>query len=149
MSADVEVRAYRPADHAEWLRMRRALFDEITAEREEADAAEWLARPDATVLVAVRPDGRLAGFAEVAERPYADGCDTSPVAYLEGWWVDADVRRAGVGAALVRAAEAWGRARGRAELASDVLLDNEASQQAHGALGFEEVERSVKYRKPL
>jgi aminoglycoside 6'-N-acetyltransferase I len=149
VSAPAEVRAYRPADHGEWLRMRRALFPDIPAEHEEADAAEWLARPDATVLVAARPDGRLAGFAEVGERPYADGCDTSPVAYLEGWWVDADVRRTGVGAALVRAAEEWARARGRAELASDALLDNEASHRAHGALGFEEVERSVKYRKAL
>src|SRR5688572_18200664 len=106
----MEIREYRPADLAEWLRMRRALWPEIAAEAEAADAAEWLGRPDAAVLVAVRPDGQgLAGFAEVGTRPYADGCHTSPVAYLEGWYVDPDVRRAGVGAALVRAVEAWAR----------------------------------------
>jgi aminoglycoside 6'-N-acetyltransferase I len=146
----MDIREYRPADHAEWLRMRRALFTSITADDETADAAEWLARPDAVVLVAVRPTGHgLAGFAEVGTRPYADGCDTSPVAYLEGWYVDADVRRTGVGAALVRAAEAWARRQGHREMASDALLENTTSQRAHEALGFTEVERAVRYRKSL
>ena len=146
----MHVRTYEPADHAEWLRMRRALWPEIAPDAEEADAAEWLARPDAVVLVAVRPDGRgLAGFAELATRPYADGCDTSPVAYLEGWYVDPDARRGGVGAALVRAGEAWARRGGHRELASDALLENTTSQEAHQALGFTEVERAVRYRKSL
>ncbi|MDF1503053.1 GNAT family N-acetyltransferase [Roseisolibacter sp. H3M3-2] len=149
MSGAFELRAYRDADHAEWLRMRRALWPEIAREREVEDGAEWLARDDATVLVAERAAGGLCGFAEVAERPYAEGCETSPVTYLEGWWVDADVRRAGVGAALVRAAEDWGRSRGRTEMGSDVLLDNDVSHTAHRALGFDEVERLVMYRKSL
>jgi aminoglycoside 6'-N-acetyltransferase I len=146
----MHVRAYRAVDHAEWLRMRRALWPGDTLAEEMASMAEWLARPDAEVLVAERPDGSgLAGFAEVGTRAYADGCDTSPVAYLEGWYVDADVRRQGVGTALVRAAEAWARAQGHRELASDTTLDNEVSQRAHGALGFEEVERVVAFRKTL
>ena len=145
----MEVRSYRPADHAEWLRMRRALWPEIAPECEVADAAHWIARPDAVVLVAARPGGGLAGFAELGGRPYVDGCDTSPVAYLEGWYVDPDARQAGVGAALVRAGEEWARRRGYRELASYALLDNTASQLAHVALGFEEVERAVRYRKPL
>jgi aminoglycoside 6'-N-acetyltransferase I len=144
------IRSYAPADHAEWLRMRRLLYTDLRPADEARDAAEWLARPDVVVLVAVRPDGvGLAGFAELGARDYADGCETSPVAYLEGWYVDADVRRQGVGAALVRAGEAWARARGHRELASDALLDNVTSQRAHAALGFAEVERSVKYRKAL
>jgi aminoglycoside 6'-N-acetyltransferase I len=146
----MHIRAYRSTDFPEWLRMRRALWPEIAREDEEADAAAWLARPDAIVLVAARPgDTGLAGFAELGTRPYADGCDTSPVAYLEGWYVDADVRRRGVGGALVRAGEAWARERGCRELASDALLENIVSQTAHEALGFAEVERAVHYRKDL
>ena len=38
------------------------------------------------------------------------------------------------------------RARGFTELASDALIENGGSQRAHEALGFREVERSVKYR---
>lgn len=146
----MEIRRYTPADHPEWLRMRRALWPEIPPNEEAADAASWLARPDATLLVAARSDrAGLAGFVEVAERPYADGCATSPVCYLEGWYVDPDVRRTGVGAALVRAAEQWGRECGHTEFASDALLDNLESQRAHEGLGFVEVERAVRYRKPL
>lgn len=146
----MQIRPYRPGDDAEWLRMRCALWphhDEPAVE--SAGMAEWLARPDAVVLFAARPGGGLAGFAEIGARPYADGCETSPVAYLEGWWVDEDARRQGVGAALIAAGEAWARERGYREMASDALLDNDLSHRAHAALGFEEVDRVVQYRKVL
>jgi len=145
----MQIRRRQQGDDAEWLRMRCAVWPgDPVAHREEI--AQLAARPESAVLVAVRPDGRrLAGFAEVGTRPYADGCDTSPVAYLEGWYVDADVRGQGIGAALVHAAEAWARECGYQEFASDALLDNIDSQRAHEALGFAEVERAVRYRKPL
>lgn len=145
----MEVRVYRREDHAEWLRMRRALWPDIALDDEDEEAARWLARPDTVVFVAARPGGGLAGFAELGERPFADGCDTSPVAYLEGWYVDPDARRAGFGAALIRAGEDWARQRGYCELASDARLDNTTSHLAHAALGFEEVERAIRYRKSL
>jgi aminoglycoside 6'-N-acetyltransferase I len=63
--------------------------------------------------------------------------------------VDPDVRRRGVGTALVRAGEEWARGRGYAEFASDALLDNVTSHRAHEAIGFVEVERAVRYRKSL
>ena len=146
----MQIRAYRNTDHGEWHRLRRALWPGDTLEAEMASMAAWLARPNTEVLVAERPDGAgLAGFAEVGMRSYADGCETSPVAYLEGWYVDEDVRRQGVGTSLVRAAESWARGQGFREMASDTQLDNAVSQQAHQALGFEEVERVVAYRKTL
>lgn len=74
---------------------------------------------------------------------------TTPVAFLEGWYVDPDVRRRGLGAALLQAVEGWARARGLKELASDTTIDNAASLQAHLALGFDEVERQICFRKSL
>ena len=147
----IEIRRCTADDLAAWVRLRAVLheLDDADLAAEAADAAAWLRRSDATVLVAAHPDGRLAGFAEIGTRPYADGCDTSPVAYLEAWYVEPAARRAGVGAALVQAGERWARDRGHRELASDALLDNAVSHAAHRALGFEEVERSVKYRKAL
>ena len=101
------------------------------------------------VLVADRGDGLLAGFVEIGSRNYAEGCETSPVAYLEGWYVDPDARRAGLGTKLVEAAEAWALMNGFAEIASDTELDNGISLQAHLALGFEEVERQICFKKSL
>ncbi|MDB5033585.1 MAG: sortase-like acyltransferase [Chlorobi bacterium] len=146
----MNIRFHDPADADEWLRLRCALWPESSPETHRAEMNAWLALPDAIVLVAARPDGgRLAGFAEVGTRSVVDGCDTSPVAYLEGWYVDADARRRGVGAALVHAAEDWAREKGFREFASDVELENVLSQQAHVALGFTETGRSVLYMKTL
>ena len=72
-----------------------------------------------------------------------------PVGYLEGWYVADAHRREGHGAALLRAAEDWARSQGCTEMASDTWLDNEVSQRAHAALGFEVVDRVVNYKKRL
>jgi aminoglycoside 6'-N-acetyltransferase I len=130
--------------------MRCALWPEDTPEGHRSGMAAWLARSDTVVIVAERPDGAgLAAFAEVGSRSCADGCDTSPIAYLEGWYVDDDARRRGIGTALIRAAEEWARQQGYREFASDAHWDNTTSQLAHRALGFIEVERAVLYRKIL
>ena len=110
-----------------------------------------LRRPmsESVVLVAEREDHGLMGFAELGLRSYAEGCLTSPVAYLEGLWVDADVRRTRVASVLVRAGERWARSIGLTEMASDCALDNVASERFHLAAGFEEVERNICFRRDL
>jgi aminoglycoside 6'-N-acetyltransferase I len=145
----MHIRRARADDIEEWLRMRNVLWPQA-ADVHRAEIREWLARPDAVALVAVRADGsRLAGFAEVGSRSVVDEGETSPVAYLEGWYVDPDARRRGVGSALVRAAEAWAREHGYREFGSDVELDNVVSQRAHAALGFRETSRAVNYIKTV
>jgi aminoglycoside 6'-N-acetyltransferase I len=144
------IRRAAPADHDEWLRLRMALWPDTPAEEVQQEMASFL-REDAgmVVLVAARPDGRLGGFVEAGTRPYAEGCTTAPVGYLEGWYVDPDLRRTGVGRALVEAAEGWARERGMQEMASDALIDNEVSYRAHLALGYREVERVICFHKNL
>ena len=71
-------------------------------------------------MIAFDRVGAALGFAELSIRAYAEDCVTDDVAYLEGWFVDADVRRRGVGTALIRAAEAWARGKGLQEFASDL-----------------------------
>jgi aminoglycoside 6'-N-acetyltransferase I len=95
------------------------------------------------------PDGEIAGFAEVAIRKYANGCDTRPVAFLEGIWVKPELRRRGIGASLIGHAETFLASRGFRELGSDTYIDNRASQDAHRAWGFSETERVVYFRKIL
>ena len=91
----------------------------------------------------------LGGFLEAGTRKYAEGCDTSPVGYIEGWYVDEDLRGKGIGKALVKAAEDWTRLQGLTEMASDTWLDNEVSIQAHLKMGYEETERLVHFAKKL
>ena len=71
------------------------------------------------------------------------------VAYLEGWYVNPDARRTGLGAHLLEAAESWVLEHGFSELASDTELGNDISLPAHVALGFEEVGRQICFRKRL
>ena len=71
------------------------------------------------------------------------------VGYIEGWYVAESYRHQGVGKKLVAAAEDWARSHGCLEIASDTWIDNEVSQSAHEALGYEVVDRCVHYRKML
>ena len=143
------VRAAQPEDKAEWLRMRLALWpDEADSLAQGID--DFFARPDKSgAFVAERPNGGLGGFVEVGIRTYCEGGTTDHPGFIEGWYVDADLRRQGVGAALVAAAEDWARAQGCTEMGSDTWLDNQASIDAHARLGYAEVERLVAFYKPL
>ncbi|MGQ0713413.1 MAG: GNAT family N-acetyltransferase [Gemmatimonadaceae bacterium] len=104
---------------------------------------------DETVFVWDTGRGDLGGFISVSLRPWAEGCESTPVPYVEGWWVAADVRRAGVGRALMAAVEQWCQERGYTELGSDVDLGNATSLRAHAALGFEPTLRLQYFRKQL
>ena len=145
------VRPVTPADAADWLRMREALWpDEIDSLAGEVrEFFEGTLREPMAVLVAVDERGVLVGFAELNIRNYAEDCVTDRVAYLEGWYVEPHARRRGVGAALVRAAEDWGRAQGCTEFGSDALIDNDVSAAAHRALGFSETVQIRCFRKDL
>ena len=145
----MNIRRVGPGDWDQWLRIRCALWDDLSAEEHEAEMREILAAPDAPVFVAARPDGRLGGFLEGGMRKHADGCETGPVGYIEGWYVDADLRRKGVGGALVQAMEAWARERGLTAMASDTCIENETSMAAHRRLGYEEAERLAHFVKRL
>ena len=146
----MRIRRYRDSDWAEWLRMARALFPGLTIDSDEAEMRATLSRDDAAVIVLDRETGAgLAGYVEVGTRPWAEGCNTGPVGYIEAWYVDPDVRRCGHGRALLAAAEEWARGRGYTEMGSDALLDNVVSHAAHLRSGYAEVERVVTYRKSI
>ncbi|MBA2706455.1 MAG: GNAT family N-acetyltransferase [Gemmatimonadaceae bacterium] len=102
---------------------------------------------DETVYVWERLSGELGGFVSFSVRAWAEGCDSTPVPYIEGWWVAPDLRGSGVGHSLMAAVEDWCREHGYAELGSDAELGNSASLKAHGALGFEPTVRLQFFRK--
>jgi aminoglycoside 6'-N-acetyltransferase I len=147
----LRVRPAEPADAAGWARLRLQLFVDMKPEENEREVAAFfdgtLREPDA-VLVAEQ-DGAIVGFAELSIRSHAEGCDAGQIAYLEGWFVDANARRRGVGRALIAAAEEWGRASGCTEFASDTQADNLDGAAAHKALGLEQWEVIRCFRKDL
>jgi aminoglycoside 6'-N-acetyltransferase I len=145
------IRMPEQGDQAEWVRLRGALWPDTTPEQHEVEIENLLADADrAAAFVSPAESGdALAGFVEVALRPWAEGCASSPVAYVEGIYVTEPDRRRGVGEALLRAAEAWAIDRGCREIAADARLDNAPSRALHRRLGYSESEALVHLCKPL
>ncbi len=138
------------SDVGGWVDLRARLWPAASPVEHRDEVTAMLAKPGdgAVAFVAVDGDKRICGFAEAALRhDYVNGCETSPVAFLEGVYVQSEQRGIGLGRRLVLAAQAWARERGCAEMASDALLENVESHAFHEALGFEETERVVYFRK--
>lgn len=142
------IRSARREDAAQWAKMRAALWlDDHT--QEVAAYFEGRLHEPLEVLLAFDDAGQAIGFVELSIRNYAEGCDTNHVGYLEGWFVEESARRTGVGRALVLAAQQWARTQGCTEFASDTEWDNAVSEAAHKALGFEETDRIICFKKNL
>ena len=144
------MRLVPPRDHADpaWLTLRQALWPSAAAEHLR-DMADALARGHRVVL-AVDESSSVLGFIEGSIRnDYVNGTSSSPVAFVEGLYVDPAHRRRGVARALVADIAAWATAMGCAELASDSAIANCDAHAVHRALGFIETERVVSFCKPL
>jgi aminoglycoside 6'-N-acetyltransferase I len=135
----------------EWIRLRQALWPHASEKELRLEAAAILDHPaDEIAFIARNDNAAVIAFAEASlRRSYVNGCSTSPVGFLEGLFVDPAWRRRGIARTLCRAVEDWAASQGCTEFASDVCLDDKDSQRAHAALGFEETERVVYYRKAL
>ena len=147
----MQVRAATDEDISAIATLRRALWPSPEIDH-PAEIGRLIRHPggDMTMFVAFAASGAIVGFAEASIRhDYVNGCGTSPVAFLEGIFVEPASRRTGAARALTAAVEAWGAARGCRELASDADLENTTSHAMHAALGFEETERVVCFRKDL
>jgi aminoglycoside 6'-N-acetyltransferase I len=95
-------------------------------------------------------DGRRSGrICEISIRAAANGCDSRPVPFLEGIWIEAQFRRRALGAQLIAHIEAFITARGFREIGSDAPIENRVSHAAHRRWGFSETERAVYFRKVL
>ena len=119
---------------------RKELADEFTELFQTEDAA----------VFGWQADGRWEAFAQCQLRhDYVEGCNTSPVGYLEGIYVREPLRGQGVARALLARCQAWAREKGCREFASDCELSNEASLRFHLAAGFQEAGRIICFAKPL
>ncbi len=150
----VRIRLATSGDVPGLARMRSSLWPDTSFEEQAAEADAVVAgRSGSTlplVILVAEMAGELVGFVEAGLRSHADGCDAShAVGYVEGWFVEEPRRGQGIGRLLIAAAEDWARGQGCLEMASDTWIDNEPSQRAHEALGYEVADRCVNYRKTL
>jgi aminoglycoside 6'-N-acetyltransferase I len=148
---DIFIEKAGRSDLHEWVRMRCKLWPEESEQELWPNAEELLAGGRvAAAFLARAPGGVAVGFAEATLRhDNVNGCATSPVGFLEGLYVRGNWRKRGVARLLCQAVERWAIDLGCSELGSDTQLENIGSQKMHAALGFDEMERVVCYRKAI
>lgn len=134
-----------------WLALRQQLWPHHSAEVLLAEMSTFCSTPARFgQYIWLSPTAEAKGFVEVSLRTdYVNGTNSSPVAFLEGIFVVPAARRQGVARVLVAEAEKWAQGRGCREFASDALLHNEASHAMHRALGFQESQRVIFFRKRM
>jgi aminoglycoside 6'-N-acetyltransferase I len=93
----VKTRLATKADAEAWLAMRAALWpdadvDELRLEVERYFVAHGEPLLPHCVFVA-EADVNIVGMLELSLRPYADGCDSSPVSFIEAWYVAPEARQ--------------------------------------------------------
>ena len=95
-------------------------------------------------------NGAFVGIALCSMRAdYVEGCDTSPVGYLEGVYIAEGFRHCGIAKNLVSECEEWAREKGCTEFASDCELTNTESLNFHLSIGFQEENRIICFKKAL
>jgi aminoglycoside 6'-N-acetyltransferase I len=148
----MNVRAAEKRDIDTWAAMRHALWPDATRQDPRNDLTAFFEDKSLYItaaFIAEREDGSPLGFIELNLRPYAEGCESSPVPHIEGWYVIPTARQSGVGTALMHAAETWALAHNFHEITSDTTDRYPLSVRAHTANGFKEVERLIAFRKKL
>lgn len=107
---------------------------------------ERLERNESTILVA-EADGQLLGFCQL----YPTWCSVAAarIFVLYDLFVDPDVRRGGVGRALMRAAQAFGRAAGAVRLDLTTARTNTRAQALYESEGWQRDDVFLTYNLSL
>jgi GNAT superfamily N-acetyltransferase len=151
MAAGLSIRPATADDRGEYVSMRRALWPDADPRLIEWQMEQVLDGDSSCIvaLVADRGDGSLGGLLEVRTGVTGAPGTMARVASVAAWYVDADLRRRGVGSVLMEAGTEWARARRCTEISSDCEEWNDASRRAHWANGFKETHRQIFFTKVL
>ena len=111
---------------------------------------EKLIQSDNAVCFLKYVDDTAVGFAQCQIRTdYVEGTETSPVGYLEGIFIVETYRHNGYAKELLNACEKWAKDKKCSEFASDCELNNLDSFRFHMAIGFEEANRIICFKKNI
>ena len=136
-------------DAGQLARMAIQLWTEHDPKALEDEFRKLAENDEAACFIKYLEDAPVAFAQCQLRRDYVEGTESSPVGYLEGIYVSEGYRKKGYAAELLSECEKWAREKGCTEFASDCELDNMDSLRFHMALGFEEVNRIICFRKDL
>ena len=125
------------------------LWSNHTVTELNEDFSEIVNNDDAVCFIKYADDIPV-GFAQCQlRRDYVEGTHSTPVGYLEGIFVVPEYRHKGYAKELLKKCELWAKEKGCEEFASDCELDNTSSFNFHKAMGFEEANRIICFKKEL
>ena len=125
------------------------MWDSHTVDELETEFTETLNDKQSVFFIKYVNDVPV-GFAQCGLRSdYVDGTESSPVGYLEGIFVKKDYRNNGYAKELLLSCETWAKNIGCTEFASDCELNNIGSLKFHIAMGFDEANRIICFKKRI
>ncbi|MBK25017.1 MAG: hypothetical protein CME70_13550 [Halobacteriovorax sp.] len=144
----IQIRPATNKDFNIWSKLRFELWPTTSIEDHLKELQSFDGDKKFHAFFAVHDD-KIIGFLEAYERPFANGCEDSPVLFLEGIWVHKALRRKKVAKTLVTHLETIAKEKGFKEIGSDTDLNNSSAQQAHKKWGFNETSRVVYFKKNI
>ncbi len=142
----MQLRPISEQEMSRWGELRSRVYPELDEEYDTREMEMILHSNHWFCFFVVEGAEQIIGLVELSLRNIVDNCLTSPVAYLEGLYLEEAWRGRGLGREVIQSIFAWCRERGLSELATDAELDNEAAQAFYRALGFEETDRVVEFK---
>ncbi|MBO5396670.1 MAG: GNAT family N-acetyltransferase [Clostridia bacterium] len=125
------------------------MWSNHTVSELDADFAKIVNDNDAVCFIKYVDDIPV-GFAQCQLRyDYVEGTHSSPVGYLEGIFIVPEHQHKGYAKELLCECELWAKEKGCSEFASDCELENKNSYSFHIAMGFEEANRVICFKKEL
>jgi len=128
-----------------WKKMREDVYSLINDEFHNLEMNLITNRSDWYCYFIVNYQNQILGFVELSSRNVVDGCLTSPVAYIEGLYLEKDYRGSGVGTNVVKSIKNWCKEHGFSELGTDTELSNIEAQNFFRSTGFQETYRIVEF----
>lgn len=145
----LKIRLIEKKDFEEWLKLRYDLWPYHTLVELEEEMKEIFEEIDVKPVFFAEDDEIVHGFIELSIHDSAPGCLTNRIGFIEGWYVKPEFRKLGIGKKLVEMGEQWALSQGCKEMASDTTERYPDSPIAHVALGYEEVNKPLHYKKDL
>ena len=127
----------------------RIVWPEHAGKAPEGIVLDYMKSGESAVFAEKREDGFVGVALCRLRHDYVEGCETSPVGYLEGVGVKESCRNQGIAKRLVEECERWAKEMGCSEFASDCELSNTASLHFHLQIGFQEQNRIICFKKVL